>query len=128
MKLELGMYCYNKINRKSGIGEIVGFRENNNAIIKYIGGISILSIGNIEASHNAIDLIEPGDYVNGYPVVDFDLIYFNGVDRLEEPKRVSIIVDRNSNMGFSETYFKNKDIKSIVTKEQFNSMKYEVGE
>ena len=137
MNLEVGMYVRFKDKRGSHY-----IRKITSVNTEYPGklyagiyidktanncnGVSLKNI--INASHNIIDLIDKGDYVNGYPVVDFDLIYFNGVDRLEEPKRVSIIVDRNSNMGFSETYFKNKDIKSIVTKEQFNSMKYEVGE
>ena len=123
MNLQEGLYVRTTNGRIAKIESIIGdyiFLDINHNIHNKN---KIKSV-----SKDLMDLIEVGDYVNGYPVVDFDLIYFNGVDRLEEPKRVSIIVDRNSNMGFSETYFKNKDIKSIVTKEQFNSMKYEVGE
>lgn len=30
MELEVGMYCYNKTNRKLGIGKIIDFQRNNN--------------------------------------------------------------------------------------------------
>ena len=62
--------------------------------------------GKFKTSYNLIDLIEAGDYVNGVEVIEIknNKIYFN--DYLEEPE----------------------NIESIVTKEQFNSMKYEVGE
>ena len=33
MKLELGMYCYDKTNRKYGIGKIAGIEEHQNYII-----------------------------------------------------------------------------------------------
>lgn len=68
MNLEVGMHCYNKTNRKLGIGKIISFQRNNNVNIKYKNDIELVSVGNIEASHNIIDLIEEGDYVNGLPV------------------------------------------------------------
>lgn len=61
----------------------------------------------IKASYNLIDLIEPGDYVNGYKV------------KITNP--YMIVLD---NYNFKA--IENKDIKSIVTKEQFSSVKYEV--
>lgn len=119
MKIEEGMYCYNKINRKSGIGKIVGFRENNNAIIKYISDITILSIGNIVASYKLIDLIEEGDYVNGYKVLDI-------------LKGFKILVDKLELNTYDGNYylkqFTNNEIKSIVTKEQFENNCYNVEE
>lgn len=120
MKLELGMYCYNKINRKSGIGKIIEFRRNNNAVIEYKSGIVLTSIGNIIASHNIIDLIEVGDYVNGYKVLEVTEQYI----KLNNPKS-------NYDCIEFERIFKNKysniNIFDVVTKEQFNSMKYVVG-
>ena len=119
MKLEVGMYCYNKINRKSGIGKIVGFRENNNSIIKYVSDIAILSIGNIVASYKLIDLIDKGDYVNGYKV----LWVYNTEMAKSGPLYVAI-----DNHDDGESRIMEEDIKDIVTKEQFNSMKYVVKE
>lgn len=112
MKLEVGMYCYNKTNRKLGIGKIISFQRNNNVNIKYKNDIELVSVGNIEASHNIIDLIEVGDYVNGKKVLDKwdEPDWYGYFIRLEGETEVPTI----------------RNIKSIVTKEQFDSMKYEV--
>lgn len=65
------------------------------------------------SSSNIIDLIEIGDYVNGKQVIDF---------MLENGKRKGIIVDADI-WGFDID-----EIKSIVTYEQFESMKYKINE
>ena len=64
-----------------------------------------------KTSPNIIDLIEVGDYVNGHRVIDFIL---------ENGKRKGIIVDADI-WGFDID-----EIKSIVTKEQFESMEYKL--
>lgn len=79
---------------------------------------------NFKASSNIIDLIEIGDYVNGYRVVDIILTYFNGLDRREKPKRIGLKVT-NGKFDY-ENYIEADEIKEIVTKEMFNSVKYEV--
>ena len=70
-------------------------------------------------SPNIIDLIEAGDYVNGYKVTSVCN---------EEPcpsgKCVDIDCDRPSE--FCTLWV--TDIKEIVTKEQYNSIKYVIGE
>lgn len=65
------------------------------------------TINIVKASENIIDLIEAGDYVNGYRVtyVYPNLIKVDSTDIWEIHPH---------------------DIKSIITKEQFNSVKYEV--
>ena len=70
----------------------------------------------IKHKEKLIDLIEKGDYVNGCKVlfIDKDLVGIKNVkciDNTEERKT-----------------FYNEDIKSIVTKEQFESMEYRIGE
>ena len=63
----------------------------------------------VKASNNIIDLIEVGDYVNGlrvYGITDFGLEVYMYGDAHE-------ILEEN-------------EIKSIVTKEQFESMSYKV--
>ena len=65
-----------------------------------------------EPSYNPIDLIEVGDYVNGLLVT-------------------RICIDNETNKKYLNLYgsvseWENEDIKSVVTKEQFNSVKYEV--
>lgn len=67
----------------------------------------------IKASHNLIDLIEVGDYVNGYYV--------------EDVKETFVNIATGSNYFQRPTVFED-DIKSIVTKEQFESMSYKVVE
>ena len=88
------------------------------AMITPEGYVFILDNGNrlalhskkvIKASHNIIDLIEVGDYVNG------NEIYKISWDSL------GLILETTD-------YFKlrEKDIKSILTKEQFESLEYKV--
>ena len=62
----------------------------------------------IKSSPNIIDLIEVGDYVN-------------------EEKVLEVLIDRNMSRIKTElsTFF-NDEIKSIVTKEQFESMEYRI--
>ena len=62
----------------------------------------------INASYNIIDLIEVGDYVNG--------------------ERVINIIKKHKYLEVSdeEVIIDEKDIKSIVTKEQFESMEYKI--
>ena len=67
----------------------------------------------VKASYDIIDLIEVGDYVNGYYVEDVLKTFVN--------------VAVGSNYFQSSTIYE-KDIKSIVTKEQFSSMKYRLGD
>ena len=65
-------------------------------------------------SFNLIDLIEVGDYVNGEKVTSAEPIDKNDTDRY---------------LGFGDyDYYihDSEDIENVVTKEQFNSMKYVV--
>lgn len=78
-------------------------------------------------SSNIIDLIEVGDYVNGYKILDIaDSIYKNS-------KR--ILIYRNEKEKYEKWIYIQEydgkihtqdDIKSIVTKEQFKIVEYEV--
>lgn len=78
-----------------------------------------------KSSHNIIDLIEVGDYVNGYKVLE---IYTN----IAKEKTLSIQTEYKSNDDMSLPYeipcITNKYIKSIVTKEQFSNMEYRLGD
>lgn len=66
-----------------------------------------------KSSYNIIDILEVGDYVNGYYVEDVLKTFVN--------------VAVGSNYFQSPTIYE-KDIKSVVTKEQFESMSYRIGE
>lgn len=128
MKLEVGMYVR---HHYYGIGKITNRYESSNKTwfnvkFKCDGedegncGICEQSIG-VKASNNIIDLIEVGDYVNGHQVYEVDRvccrITLNGGDIGEEFRLTYLRPALGKNMG----------IKSIVTKEQFESMSYKVG-
>lgn len=76
-----------------------------------------------EPSFNIIDLIEVGDYVNGSKVLWF---------MFDEEKSIKQGIDEKIGVEvegkFNPIEYLNKDIKSIVTKEQFESMAYKVGD
>ena len=120
MKLEVGMYCYNKVNRKLGIGKIKRFGINNNVLIIYKNNIELVSKGNVIASFNIIDLISVGDYVNGKKIVDVGCLT-NGP--IEGTKVIDYYITPSA-----VSYLENEDIKSIVTKELFEIAEYRIGE
>ena len=65
----------------------------------------------IKSSPNIIDLIEIGDYVNGGQVREIKKDYI-----------------RISGGGYIWQFLEKEEIKSIVTKEQFSSMEYKIGD
>ena len=117
MNLEIGMFCYNKINRKLGIGRIVNFQGNNNVKISYKNETGFASTGNVIASFNIIDLIEEGDYVNRHLVTD---VYLSGENKY-------IKLDNSYANGEGIRIYE-ENIKTVVTREQFKNREYEVGE
>lgn len=75
----------------------------------------------VKHNSNIIELLEVGDYVNGSRVVGFaydeEKSIKKGVD-----EKIGVIVEERWEL----TKYFEKDIKSIVTKERFEAMKYEV--
>ena len=124
MKLEVGMY----VRTKKGIAKIKTLDDLDNVAWTDVKDIFfgayrptkkvnfvLYDDGTVlKSSYNIIDLIEKNDFVNGHRVIQVD--------------RESLELDiENSMYGCGcETIDGNKDIKSILTKEQFESMKYEV--
>lgn len=82
----------------------------------YKGWITIQNI--IKASYNIIDILEKGDYVNGYLVTYVYKPDGNEVFRIE--------IERDTLKG--HIIDKSSQIKSIVTKEQMEKMAYKVGD
>ena len=132
MNLSVGMYVRTKHN---GIGKIVEYindathyffkcykldRDCSNCE-EYITKADVIE----EPSYNIIDLVRENDFVNGEKVSS---IQYDGMG-FEHIKCVQTICkfDDLDNRFYTETYF-NKDIKSIVTKEQFLQMEYKVGD
>lgn len=108
MKLKEEMYVRTK---RGQIGKITTIGKYNIAVEFNGMWQDIVSKTNIakEPSFNIIDLIENGDYVNGYKVdfVQNNEIIFNH----NHPTKLNIFA---------------KDIKSIVTKEQFDNIAYKI--
>ena len=83
-----------------------------------------------QPSCNSIDLIQVGDYVNGYKVLEI----CEGNFEINNPLNVKALKlefvkeDINPNIPFFKRYnfILNEDIKSIVTKEQFEQMEYKI--
>lgn len=123
MKLEVGMY----IRTKDGIIDKViidynGHCASPNCECKHISCAKNYYDEDkiVKASYNIIDILEKGDYVNGYIVEEIK----RGYDG-------KIWID-NGTRGYDEggeyiIWKRNEDIKSIVTKKQFENMAYKVG-
>ena len=75
----------------------------------------------VKHNSNIIELLEVGDYVNGSRVVGFA---YDGEKSIKKgvDEKIGVIVEERWEL----TKYFEKDIKSIVTKEQFETMKYEV--
>jgi len=125
MELEVGMYVrlHGKIGKVEHICmceqcELRGFYEPV-VDFGYEGSdyVSVYWKDDLKASHNLIDLIEVGDYVNGYKITS-----------IEEGNRRNKWVYAEDEDGYLIKSFPPKNIKSIVTKEQFSSMEYKVSE
>lgn len=104
------------VRTKYGISKIVSNPENHSFNIDIFkkDRITLRCIRKkdiIKSSPEIIDLIEVGDYVNGEEVKE-KFNYLLGFECGQD----------------GEYYRDEKDIKSIVTKEQFESMEYKIGE
>ena len=74
----------------------------------------------VKHSFNIIDLIEVGDYVNGEYICDItECLNENG------KREKAVVINEMGYNEYAESLF-NKDIKSIVTKEQFKQVEYKV--
>lgn len=125
MKLEVGMYVRLEndvediviINKIANVFETTILTENDGSI--YQGEYTKENV--VKASYDIIDLIEVGDYVNRYPVTAI-LSSNNKVYEIQVKRpnnRTGVWIKRIRN---------NEDIKSIVTKEQFEQISYKLGE
>ena len=134
-KLEVGMYCKTKdgiITKVDDIDDETIYFDKD--IYRFYGdGIDFLEKNNLEriikASFNIIDLIEVGDYVNGYYVSKIwkeneITHYVDGIPIKRKERKITIQAPSYGGI----IHLENKDIKSVLTKEQFESMSYRLGE
>ena len=118
MKLEVGMY----VRTKWGINKINEYVPQSGQL--YLKTDVCHKSNVYKASHNIIDLIEVGDYVNGVRVERIDKDPFiKGQINLWTNEIMS-----NYWGDISLIPIRDKDIKSILTKEQFSQIEYKVGE
>ncbi len=119
MELKEGMY----VRTRNGIAKILGIiNDPDNFYYKMLITDKFLKIHDdteyiddldvIKASYNIIDLIEEGDYVNGVEVIGKEFDNFN-----KEYLQCGV-------GDYVICTFEVKDIKTILTKEQFESQKY----
>ena len=110
MKLEVGMY----VRTKDGISKcikVTPIRENSfmyefdREVYEDVYFLTYSELEKYKSSSNIIDLIEVGDYVNGFPIIHKE----------NDILKCGLLVQ-----------FKENEIKSIVTSQQFESMQYEV--
>lgn len=102
------------------IGQIVGEVEDSEVVIvKDKEGECFDHNKNFIKSGSIIDVIEVGDYVNGYKVVEIG--WYLPLPE-EQQKYLKVDCSRLFNALYVE------DIKSIVTHEQFERMEYKVGD
>ena len=119
MKLEVGMY----VRTNDGYIFKLGYYDKKEKRWMYFVEEDWYPVYESEselakASHNIIDLIEVGDYVNGYKVSFKDNDY-----------KPFVQCDYPVQEGTTNHYrFYEEAIYSIVTKEQFSQMEYKVGE
>lgn len=120
--MKVGDYVrFKTLSREIKIGKVIEIIEPDKEIMKKY---CVYDLDNNEAtvddyviksSPNIIDLIEVGDYVNGYLVTTGN----QGVG--------SIYIAEIDGLGLKKKLYE-EDIKSIVTKEQFSQMEYRIGE
>lgn len=77
----------------------------------------------IKSSPNILDLIEVGDYVNGSKIIELATNIDGKVLYLETD-----ITEFDNVYACGHINIYEKDIKSIVTSEQFSQMEYRIGE
>ena len=126
MKLEEGMYVRTKYLDDEGylLEPVIAKIQDMTKYSIYLDDFGDCKEEHIlKASHNIIDLIETGDYVNEsrvvYFMIDEEKSIKQGID-----EKIGVVVEEK----WETTKYLTKDIKSIVTKEQFESMSYKVGD
>lgn len=126
MKLELkeNMYvrnCYGRIAKIEDIEDNIAYCDNW-LYQRYEEFITFIDLNNekdinkiTKVSFDIIDILEVGDYVNGYPI--YEIVEY------EDDTRAIVIADDNKSI-----IWKKQNIKSVITHEQMEQMAYKAGE
>ena len=124
MKLEVGQF----VRTKDGYISQYKYYDTTNAYMEKLLCIPLSNgtFANIEdivkASYNIIDILEEGDYVNGYKVTRIGGTYHGRKDR-------AIYCDYQENEKTGKwIMIYDDEIKSVITHEQMEHMAYKVGD
>ena len=124
MEIRLGEYVRTKngiiakvIGVQSGGIEKYFFDKEVHNLFNYLNGLVVENVV-VKHSFNIIDLIEKGDYINGYKVLDID--FKNEMICLLMP------FDEENKSKYNIVWNTKYFIKSIVTKEMFQNIEYRV--
>lgn len=122
MKLKVGMYIRTDKGRIGRVlTDVYEYKNGYNREIQFKDGVEDTWDMDFEdiikASHNIIDLIEVGDYVNGEKV--------GYIDNCEGAMREYYYDCEDASIDVGHWF---EEIETIVTKEQFESMSYKVKE
>lgn len=116
-KFEIGEYVKTK---KGKIGKVLSIDEDPEGIETTLDKGNVMHISEFKKHRKQlIDLIEVGDFVNGYKVISVDYDVMNDTTECIE-------LDLNNNYQYN--FISANQIKTIVTKEQFASIAYKVVE
>ena len=140
MKLEVGMY----VRTKLGISKLIGIKKYKDLKIYIFDKLDEdlwsddiadevweceLKKVIVKASYNIIDILEIGDYANGYYVSKIwekdEITHYVNETPIKRKER-EIVIQAPSYGGIE--ILKNKNIKSVITHEQMEQMAYKVGE
>ena len=117
MKLEVGQFARLKSGYICKIININDFREPSmkyGVEASYLKDVMFIGDDDIlKASHNIIDLIKVGDYING-----------SWVNEIVDGKPIH----EDYNDPFYSFGWENDDIKTVITHEQMEQMAYKVGD
>lgn len=129
MKLEVGMYVrFKTLSNEVKISQIKEIENKIYILDNEEATTDKFIIG--KPSFNIIDLIDEEDYANGVKV---KYIYEKGEkygfnsNYVVQEKSIELDGSYEYDTIPSDFLLKNKDIKSVVTKEQFETMKYRIG-
>ncbi len=114
MKIKVGEYIRTKSGKIEKIKSITNFPDEDIHIYTEKGLIFLRPREIVKHSPNIIDLIEVGDYVNGFKVLDI----------AQAPKKALYLEDISQKSALIPRL--EEDIETIVTHEQFKEMEYEV--
>lgn len=128
MKIEIGQYIRTK---HYGIFKVLNIEKIGKTILfKKTQGVDVVIADKYnkiedeiigEPNNNILKLVKIGDYINGSRVIKIQEVK-------NYPDLLNVKIEKTDfRYDIHETVFE-KDIKSIVTKEQFKSMEYKVGE